>query len=75
MPPGIAALASLPVKVGVTLNEVESWQAGSVIGPSGEPTTLTSLLPPHRKAEVVAAANGCLLIIDEVCGRYSVELK
>ncbi len=53
-----------------------------VIGPLGEPLTLASLPPPsttrwvvRRKAEVVAAVNGGLLTIDEVCERYSLTLE
>jgi len=52
----------------------------SVIGPLGEPLTLESLPPPdlprwvaHRKAELVAAVDGGLLTIEEVCERYSIE--
>ena len=46
-----------------------------------EPITLESLPPPdvprwvaHRKAELVAAVDGGLLTIDEVCERYGIEL-
>ncbi len=52
-----------------------------VIGPLGEPLTLDSLPPPNttrwvprRKAEVVAAVNGGLATIDEVCERYGLTL-
>ncbi len=52
------------------------------IGPLGEPLTLESLPPPttkrwvvRRKAEVVAAVNGGLLTVDEVCERYSLTLE
>src|ERR1700748_3269185 len=48
-----------------------------VIGPMGAPLTLADLPPPEterwvvrRKAEVVAAVNGGLLTVDEVCARY-----
>ena len=54
----------------------------SVIGPLGESLTLDSLPPPgtsrwvvRRKAEVVAAVNGGLLSVDEVCDRYSLTLE
>ena len=53
-----------------------------VIGPLGEPLTLDSLPPPQttrwvvrRKAEVVAAVNGGLLSVDEVCDRYSLTAE
>jgi hypothetical protein len=53
-----------------------------VIGPLGEPLTLDSLPPPsttrwvvRRKAEVVAAVNGGLLTVDEVCARYTLSLE
>lgn len=53
-----------------------------VIGPLGEPLTLAMLPPPEttrwvvrRKAEVVAAVNGGLLSIDEVCERYRLTLE
>lgn len=53
-----------------------------VIGPLGEPLTLESLPPPgttrwvvRRKAEVVAAVNGGLLTVDEVCDRYALSVE
>ena len=53
-----------------------------VIGPLGEPLSLDSLPAPHttrwvvrRKAEVVAAVNGGLLSIDEVCARYNLTIE
>ncbi|MDE2405316.1 MAG: DUF1153 domain-containing protein [Sphingomonadales bacterium] len=53
-----------------------------VIGPLGEPLTVENLPAPNttrwvvrRKAEVVAAVNGGLLTIDEVCERYSLTLE
>ena len=53
-----------------------------VIGPLGEPLTLDSLPAAtttrwvvRRKAEVVAAVNGGLLTIDDVCERYSLTLE
>jgi hypothetical protein len=53
-----------------------------VIGPLGQPLTL-DLLPPretrrwiaHRKAELVAAVDGGLLSIEEVCDHYGIELE
>lgn len=53
-----------------------------VIGPLGEPLTLETLPPPEttrwvvrRKAEVVAAVNGGLLTVDEVCARYNLTME
>jgi hypothetical protein len=53
-----------------------------VIGPLGEPLTVESLPPPgttrwvvRRKAEVVAAVNGGLLTVDEVCERYDLSVE
>jgi Protein of unknown function (DUF1153) len=53
-----------------------------VIGPLGERLTIESLPPPEttrwvvrRKAEVVAAVNGGLLTVSEVCERYSLTLE
>jgi hypothetical protein len=54
----------------------------TVIGPLGEPLTLETLPPSdtkhwvaRRKAEVVAAAHGGLLSLDEVIGRYSLTIE
>lgn len=62
--------------------ENQKIKPSQVIGPLGEPLTLDSLPPPsttrwvvRRKAEVVAAVNGGLLTIDEVCERYSLTLE
>ena len=53
-----------------------------IIGPDGEVLTLDSLPPPNtkrwvirRKAEVVAAVNGGLLSINDVCERYNLTLE
>lgn len=53
-----------------------------VIGPLGEPLTLETLPPANttrwvvrRKAEVVAAVNGGLLTVDEVCERYGLTVE
>ena len=53
-----------------------------VIGPLGEPLTLDTLPPAdttrwvvRRKAEVVAAVNGGLLTVDEVCQRYNLTVE
>ena len=62
--------------------ENQKFRPAQVIGPLGEPLTLDSLPPPEtrrwvvrRKAEVVAAVNGGLLTVDEVCERYSLTLE
>jgi hypothetical protein len=62
--------------------ENQKIRPASVIGPLGELLTLDSLPPPsttrwvvRRKAEVVAAVNGGLLTVDEVCDRYSLTLE
>ena len=54
----------------------------TVVGPLGERLTMEDLPAPdtnrwvaRRKAEVVAAVNGGLLTIDEVCERYSLTLE
>lgn len=54
----------------------------SVIGPLGQPLTLANLPPrdtrrwiAHRKAELVAAVDGGLVTIDEVCEWYCIELE
>ena len=53
-----------------------------VIGPLGEPLTIETLPPRdttrwvvRRKAEVVAAVNGGLLTIEEVCERYGLTVE
>ena len=62
--------------------ENQKIRPAQVIGPLGEPLTVESLPPPsttrwvvRRKAEVVAAVNGGLLTIDEVCERYNLTLE
>ena len=62
--------------------ENQKIKPAMVIGPLGEPLTIASLPSPdttrwvvRRKAEVVAAVNGGLLSIDEVCERYSLTLE
>lgn len=54
----------------------------SVIGPLGQRMTLASLPPPdtkrwiaHRKAELVAAVDGGLLTIEEVCEQYNMAVE
>lgn len=62
--------------------ENQKIKPAQVIGPLGEPLTLDNLPAPgtkrwvvRRKAEVVAAVNGGLLTIDEVCERYDLTLE
>lgn len=62
--------------------ESERSRPRSVIGPFGQPLTLDTLPPAdtrrwiaHRKAELVAAVQGGLLSVDEVCERYAIELE
>lgn len=62
--------------------EHQKIRPDKVIGPLGEPLTLDSLPPPattrwvvRRKAEVVAAVNGGLLSVDEVCERYGLTVE
>jgi hypothetical protein len=68
--------------VEVRMIENQRIRPAQVIGPLGEPLTLDSLPPPsttrwvvRRKAEVVAAVNGGLLSVDDVCNRYSLTLE
>lgn len=60
--------------------ENQKIRPAQVIGPLGEPLTVDTLPPPgttrwviRRKAEVVAAVNGGLLTIEEVCQRYGLS--
>jgi hypothetical protein len=62
--------------------ENQKIRPAQVIGPLGESLTLDSLPPPNtnrwvvrRKAEVVAAVNGGLLSVDEVCERYNLTVE
>lgn len=62
--------------------ENQNIRPAKVIGPLGECLTLDSLPPPsttrwvvRRKAEVVAAVNGGLLSVDEVCARYRLTVE
>ena len=62
--------------------ENQKIRPAQVIGPLGEPLTVDSLPPPHttrwvvrRKAEVVAAVNGGLLSVDDVCARYGLTVE
>jgi len=62
--------------------ENQKIRPAQVIGPLGESLTVETLPPPgttrwvvRRKAEVVAAVNGGLLTVDEVCDRYSLTVE
>lgn len=62
--------------------ENQKFKPAQVIGPLGEPLTVDSLPPSQttrwvvrRKAEVVAAVNGGLLSVDEVCERYNLTVE
>jgi hypothetical protein len=62
--------------------ENQKIRPAKVIGPLGEPLTLDTLPPAdtrrwvvRRKAEVVAAVNGWLLTVDEVCARYDLTVE
>ena len=62
--------------------ENQKIRPAMVIGPLGEPLTVDSLPPPdttrwvvRRKAEVVAAVNGGLLSVDDVCARYGLTVE
>ncbi|PZO76606.1 MAG: DUF1153 domain-containing protein [Sphingomonas hengshuiensis] len=62
--------------------ENQKIRPAKVIGPLGEPLTIDSLPPPdttrwvvRRKAEVVAAVNGGLLSVDDVCARYNLSAE
>jgi len=62
--------------------ENQKIRPAQVIDHLGQPLTLDSLPPPEttrwvvsRKAEVVAAVNGGLLTVEEVCDRYQLTLE
>ncbi|MFA5988083.1 MAG: DUF1153 domain-containing protein [Sphingomonas sp.] len=62
--------------------ENQKIRPAKVIGPLGEALTVDSLPPPEttrwvvrRKAEVVAAVNGGLLSVDDVCARYNLTVE
>jgi Protein of unknown function (DUF1153) len=62
--------------------ENQKIRPAHVIGPLGEPLTVDTLPPAgttrwvvRRKAEVVAAVNGGLLSVDEVCDRYNLTVE
>jgi len=64
------------------MSNISAPRPSMVTGPLGEPLSVDTLPPPstkrwvvRRKAEVVAAVNGGLLTIDEVCARYSLTLE
>ena len=62
--------------------ENQKIRPAKAIGPLGEPLTIDTLPPAdttrwvvRRKAEVVAAVNGGLLSVDEVCQRYNLTVE
>ena len=62
--------------------ENQKIRPAKVIGPPGAPLPLQTRPPPEttrwvvrRKAEVVAAVNGGLLSVDEVCERYNLTVE
>ena len=62
--------------------ENQKIRPAKVIGPLGEALTIETLPPAdttrwvvRRKAEVVAAVNGGLLTVDEVCARYGLTVE
>jgi hypothetical protein len=64
------------------IEQQDTVRPAKVIGPLGEPLTLDSLPPSsttrwvvRRKAEVVAAVNGGLLSVDDVCARYGLTVE
>ena len=64
------------------MKAAETMRPTSVIGPLGQPLTLASLPPTstkrwiaHRKAELVAAVDGGLLSIEDVCERYGIDIE
>ncbi len=55
-------------------------RASQVIGPTGQPLSLSDLPPPdterwviRHKAELVAAVRGGIISLDEVCERYELS--
>jgi hypothetical protein len=82
--PGIEIWSTrrLTAKFEVGMIENQKIRPAQVIGPLGEPLTLETLPPRstsrwvvRRKAEVVAAVNGGLLSVDEVCERYGLTVE
>lgn len=74
--------STLSLTIDIVMIENQNFFRAMVIGPLGEPLTLDSLPPAdtrrwvvRRKAEVVAAVNGGLLTIDEVCEHYNLTLE
>lgn len=73
-------LSDRELVIGVSMLENQKIRVSSVMGPLGTPLTLETLPPasttrwvPRRKAEVVAAVNGGLLLEEEACRRYSIS--
>ncbi len=62
--------------------EHQNIKPAFVVGPLGKPLTIeelpspdTTRWVPRRKAEVIAAVEGGLLSLDEVCDRYRLTLE
>ena len=55
--------------------ENQKIRPAQVIGPLGELLPNTTRWVVRRKAEVVAAVNGGLLSVDEVCERYNLTVE
>jgi len=69
-------------KIEGSMIENQKIKPAQVVGPLGEPLTIDDLPKPgttrwvvRRKAEVVAAVNGGLLSVDDVCDRYDLSLE
>ena len=69
-------------KIEGSMIENQKIKPAQVVGPLGEPLTSDDLPKPgttrwvvRRKAEVVAAVNGGLLTVDDVCDRYDLSLE
>jgi len=70
------------IRVTVSMTAYFQRRPKYVIGPDGNPLTITDLPEPgtqkrwvvRRKAQVVAAVHGGLLSLDEACSRYKLTL-
>ena len=69
-------------RIEVCMLESQNVRPILVVGPLGEALTLddlpsptTTYWTPRRKAEVVAAASGGLLTVDELCDRYRLSVE
>lgn len=64
------------------MSELPNIRRRAIIGPTGNPLTMSDLPPPgttrwvaRRKAEVVTAVRGGLLSLDEACDRYTLTTE